>query len=267
MPRPVERTHDPFADFVAMERGGWGDAGVARAYADGFARASEQHVPHLVRAVGAGPGTRALDLCCGHGIVAEGLAKAGAAVTALDFSPAMLAMARERVPNATVVEGDATALPFADATFDAVTIGLGVPHMARPDRVLREARRVLAPGGRIALTCWLGPDRSFAMRVVSAAIAEHGNPNVAMPEAPPNFAFAEEDVALPALQRAGFTGAAMVTINSHWIVDDPGAVFDLFMRGTVRVGELLHRQLADTLPAIRAAVTDAVRRELGPDGP
>ena len=250
-----------------MERSGWGDADVARSYAQGFARASEQHVPHLVRAVAAAPATRALDLCCGHGIVTEELARTGAAVTALDFSPAMLLMARERVLEATFVEGDASDLPFGDATFDAVTIGLGVLHMARPDRALREARRVLVRGGRIALTCWLGPDRSFAMRIVSEAIAKHGDPNVAMPEAPPNFAFAEEEVALPALREAGFTKAEMTIIDSHWIVDDPGAPFDLFMHGTVRVGELLHRQPAGALPAIRAAVVEAVHTELGPEGP
>ncbi|MGB6229778.1 MAG: methyltransferase domain-containing protein, partial [Litorimonas sp.] len=106
MQNSLERT-DPLAAFVAMEREGWADTATAQAYADGFSEASAQHVPHLVRAVGAGPGMRALDLCCGHGIVAEGLVAAGAEVTALDFSPAMLVLARERVPEATFMEGDA----------------------------------------------------------------------------------------------------------------------------------------------------------------
>lgn len=260
-PRPA------YAAFATMEREGWIDAETAHAYADGFAAASAQHVPHLVRAVYAGPGTRVLDLCCGHGIVAEGLVAVGADVTALDFSPVMLAMARERVPEVELVEGDAPDLPFADASFDAVAIGLGIPHMPDPDRVLAEARRVLRDGGRIAFTCWLGPDRSLAMRAMSEAIARNGDPDVSMPEAPSMFAFAEESVVVPALARADFGASRLEDIDSHWVVDKLEAVFDLFMHGTVRVGEVLQRQPEDRLPAIRQTVADALRDELGHEGP
>lgn len=264
---PGDRPLADYADFAAMERDGWSDVETARAYAEGFAAAAAQHVPRLVDAVRVRPDARVLDLCCGHGVVSAGLVAAGARVTGLDFSPAMLAMARDRVPAAEFIEGDAAALPFANASFDAVTIGLGVPHVPDPDRVLAEARRVLVSGGRIGFTCWLGPERSFAIRVVGEAIAAHGDPDVAMPDAPPNFAFAEDAVALPALARAEFTEAALDIIDSHWVLHEPGAVFDLFHCGTVRVGELLRRQPRERLPAIRAAVADAVRRDLGSDGP
>ena len=60
MPRQAERTNDPFAAFVAMERGGWGDADVARAYADGFAKASAQHVPISFRPLAPVRGRRTL---------------------------------------------------------------------------------------------------------------------------------------------------------------------------------------------------------------
>jgi 2-polyprenyl-3-methyl-5-hydroxy-6-metoxy-1,4-benzoquinol methylase len=73
--------------FAALEKREWSDPGVARSYAHAFARASDMVVPELVAAVTARPGTRALDLCCGHGNVSAGLFAAGATVTGLDFSP------------------------------------------------------------------------------------------------------------------------------------------------------------------------------------
>jgi SAM-dependent methyltransferase len=266
MPTQPDRT-DPLAAFVAMEREGWADAAVAQAYADGFSEASAQHVPHLVRAVCADPGTRALDLCCGHGIVAEGLMAAGADVTALDFSPAMLTLARGRVPEATFVEGDAADLPFDAGAFDAVTIGLGIPHVPDPDAVLREARRVLAPGGRIAFTVWCGPERSLGWRAVFDAIVSHGEPGVALPPGPDANALAQERAATGALYAAGFEAPNVEVLGSFWTVDDPGTPFDLFRRGTVRAGALLHAQPDARLRTIRAAVAEAVRHALGPEGP
>ena len=258
---------DPLAAFVAMEREGWADAATARAYADGFSETSAQHVPHLVRAVRASPGTRALDLCCGHGIVAEGLVAAGAEVTALDFSPAMIALARERLADVTILEGDAGDLPFDAGSFDAVTIGLGIPHVPDPDAVLREARRVLRPGGHIAFTVWCGPERSLGWRAVFDAIAAHGEPGVALPDGPDATALSQERAATDALVAAGFEVRTVAVIDSFWTVEDPGTPFDLFRRGTVRAGALLHAQPERRLPAIRAAVAEAIRSTLGREGP
>ncbi len=255
-----------FDDFAAMERAGWADPARATAYADGFAAASLQHVPHLVAAVEAGPGAGVLDLCCGHGIVAAALAAAGASVTAADFSPVMLTLCAAKAPAAALVAADAAALPFPDGHFTAVTIGLGMPHVPNPATVLAEAHRVLAPGGRLAFTCWQGPDRSFAIRTMQQAIAAEGDPAVVMPPAPPNFAFADPAVIHPALAAAGFRDAAITTLQSFYDADDPGLLFDYFRNGTVRLGEHLQRQPADRLPRIREAVAAAVRAT-GPAAP
>jgi ubiquinone/menaquinone biosynthesis C-methylase UbiE len=134
--------------FAALEKREWAKTDVAQSYAKVFARAADMVVPSMVEAVGAGPDVIALDLCCGQGNVAAGLIKAGAKVTGLDFSPAMLEMARVAVPEALFVEGDAMALSFEDQSFDAVTIGFGMPHVPDPPKVVAEARRVLRPGGR-----------------------------------------------------------------------------------------------------------------------
>jgi demethylmenaquinone methyltransferase/2-methoxy-6-polyprenyl-1,4-benzoquinol methylase len=109
----------------------------------------------LVPLAGLEPGRRALDLCCGTGDVAFALARTGAIVTGLDFSPAMLAVARERARREAgrveFLEGDALNLPFPDASFDAVTISYGLRNLADFEAALAGMRRVLRPGGRLLI--------------------------------------------------------------------------------------------------------------------
>jgi demethylmenaquinone methyltransferase/2-methoxy-6-polyprenyl-1,4-benzoquinol methylase len=98
------------------------------------------------------PGDRVLDAACGTGDLAVAATKAGAArVTGLDFSEEMLARARRKAPELEWVRGDMLALPFADATFDAATVGFGVRNVSDLELALRELRRVLRPGGRLAI--------------------------------------------------------------------------------------------------------------------
>jgi demethylmenaquinone methyltransferase/2-methoxy-6-polyprenyl-1,4-benzoquinol methylase len=96
-------------------------------------------------------GDRVLDAACGTGDLAIADLKAGASrVTGLDFSEAMLARARRKAPLEWI-QGDLLALPFADATFDAATVGFGARNVADLQLALRELRRVLRPGGRLAI--------------------------------------------------------------------------------------------------------------------
>jgi len=97
------------------------------------------------------PGNRVLDAACGTGDLAVAAARAGGIVTGLDFSPAMLARARRKAPHIEWVQGDALALPFPDARFDVATVGFGVRNLDDLDAGLRELRRVLRPGGRLAV--------------------------------------------------------------------------------------------------------------------
>jgi demethylmenaquinone methyltransferase/2-methoxy-6-polyprenyl-1,4-benzoquinol methylase len=97
------------------------------------------------------PGDDALDACCGTGDLAIAAASVGANVTGLDFSPAMLQRARRKAPGIEWVEGDLLALPFADAQFDAATVGFGVRNVEDVERALSELRRVLRPGGRLGI--------------------------------------------------------------------------------------------------------------------
>jgi len=97
-------------------------------------------------------GDRVLDAACGTGDLALADAAAGAGkVTGLDFSEQMLVRARRKSASIEWVRGDLLALPFADGTFDAATVGFGVRNVADLDRALAELRRVLRPGGRLAI--------------------------------------------------------------------------------------------------------------------
>jgi SAM-dependent methyltransferase len=137
-----------FAAFAEAERIGWTDAERASGYVDLFAAASDQVIEPLLDSVGAKSGQNVLDLCCGQGNVAEGLAVRGCNVTGVDFSPAMLEFARRRLPDAVFIEADAQALPFRDAEFDVVVSNVGVCHVPDQRRALAEAKRVLRQGGR-----------------------------------------------------------------------------------------------------------------------
>jgi demethylmenaquinone methyltransferase/2-methoxy-6-polyprenyl-1,4-benzoquinol methylase len=97
------------------------------------------------------PGDVVLDACCGTGDLAIADAGAGGRVTGLDFSERMLERARRKAPELQWVSGDMLALPFADASFDAATVGFGVRNVDDLARGLAELRRILRVGGRLGI--------------------------------------------------------------------------------------------------------------------
>lgn len=115
-------------------------------------------------AIAIGPDDRVLDLACGTGDLAEQAAARGARVVGLDFARGMLRGAQRRQIRARFAQGDAAALPLADASLDAVVCGFALRNFTALIPVFSELARVLAPGGRIAL---LDVDRP-ASRVVAA---------------------------------------------------------------------------------------------------
>ena len=105
----------------------------------------------------AGPGHRVVDVACGPGIVTCRLAADGAAVTGVDLTPAMLALAAERAtaagcrPATAFTRGRMDRLPFPDGSFDVVVNRYALHHAAEPDRVAAELIRVAAPAGRVVI--------------------------------------------------------------------------------------------------------------------
>jgi demethylmenaquinone methyltransferase / 2-methoxy-6-polyprenyl-1,4-benzoquinol methylase len=107
-----------------------------------------------------GPGSQALDVGTGTGDLAIELASRGAAVTGLDFAPAMLEVARRKAPEIAFERGDALALPHGDGEFDAVTVGFGARNFSDLDRGLREMARVTRAGGRVVVLEITTPQRA-----------------------------------------------------------------------------------------------------------
>jgi len=98
------------------------------------------------------PGDRVLDAACGTGDLAVADERAGAReVVGVDFSAPMLDRARRKAPAIQWLHADLLALPFPDASFDAATVGFGVRNLAELEHGLAELRRVLRPGGRLAV--------------------------------------------------------------------------------------------------------------------
>jgi SAM-dependent methyltransferase len=112
----------------------------------------------LVERLGPVSGMEMLDVATGAGNVAIPAAKAGATVTGLDLTPELLDVARSRARDEGVeiqfVEGDAEALPFADASFDRVSSCFGVMFAPRQQQAAAELLRVTRPGGMIAVAAW-----------------------------------------------------------------------------------------------------------------
>ena len=244
---------EAFHDF---EQAGWERA--ARFYVDSFGPLTIQAAPALLDAVGAGRGTRLLDVACGPGYVAAAAAGRGADVTGLDFASAMIDEASRRHPGVEFQQGDAEAMRFEDESFDAVTMNFGMLHLARPDTAIAEARRVLRRGGRYAFTVWAGPDRAAGFGMALRAIERHGNSHVPLPEGPPFFRFSDVSGTRQTLEEAGFATIETRELPLVWRLTSADDAFSALSQGGVRTAAVLRAQT----PAALAAIRDAVRREV-----
>jgi demethylmenaquinone methyltransferase / 2-methoxy-6-polyprenyl-1,4-benzoquinol methylase len=157
------------------------------------------------------PGDRVLDACCGTGDLALEAERQGGNVIGLDFSEQMLERARRKSQTVEWLRGDLLALPFAAGSFDAATVGFGVRNVADLELGLRELRRVLRPGGRLAVLeitqprGWLKPFFGVWFdRIVPALgkIVPGGRAYAYLPASVRRFPGAEELVTV--LEQAGF---------------------------------------------------------------
>ena len=142
---------DPIAQFKEGAKQGWSIFAPLEMITGSVA-------PRLVKYAGVERGREVLDVGCGTGVVALTAARSGAKLTGVDLTPELLARARE---NGAIMgldvawqEGDAEALPFADAKFDIVVSQFGHMFAPRPEIATKEMLRVLKPGGTIAFSTW-----------------------------------------------------------------------------------------------------------------
>jgi demethylmenaquinone methyltransferase / 2-methoxy-6-polyprenyl-1,4-benzoquinol methylase len=111
----------------------------------------------VIDAVAPVAGEIVLDLAAGTGTSSQPFLDRGATVVPCDFSVGMLRVGKRAKPHLPFVAGDGTRLPFADDTFDAVTISFGLRNIVDPDRGLAELLRVTKPGGRLVVCEFSSP--------------------------------------------------------------------------------------------------------------
>jgi len=123
-------------------------------------------------------GERALDICCGTGDIAAGMAQHGAMVCGLDFAPEMLSIAAGKWRGPLWVQGDAQQIPLRDESFDMVTVGYGLRNLANWRCGVSEMRRVAKRGGRLLILDFGKPRnqvwRSIYFAYLRCVVPMHG---------------------------------------------------------------------------------------------
>lgn len=124
-------------------------------------RAAKEALKTARRKTASATNALALDVACGTGDMAVELLKCGCSVTGIDLSEEMLAIARRKTAEANFQLANAEALPFDDASFDAVTSAFGIRNFVHLDKGLAEMARVLKSGGRMVILEMSTPDSSL----------------------------------------------------------------------------------------------------------
>jgi SAM-dependent methyltransferase len=214
------------------------------------------------------PGQRVLDVGCGWGAAtmaaAERVAPGGLAV-GLDFSPQMLAVARQRATrsdNIAWLEADAQVHPFEPGTYDAVISRFATMLVDDPRAAFANLHRALRPGGRMAFVCWQEPMKSEWIAVsMAAAVPVVGRPpELGGEDEPGPFAFADGERVRGLVAAAGFGDVALETVTRPLPIgtDLEDAV------GAVMALPETRQMLADTPDGTAAATASALREAFTP---
>ena len=206
-----------------------------------------------------GPETAYLDAGCGAGMAAQMAAARGAQVTGFDASPALLAVARERVPARDFQSGDLESLPFADGSFDVVTGFNSFQYAANPGKALAEARRVTRPNGAVAIVTW-GPPEGMPAAALVAAL----RPLLPVPPpgAPGPFALSNESALRGFATAAGLEPETMFDVECLWTY----ASLDEGLRGLGSSGVAARARFAAGDEALDRAHAEALGPFRQPDG-
>jgi SAM-dependent methyltransferase len=221
-------------EFKAFEAAGWSRR--ASTYGRVTGAVTARFVEPLLDAARVGAGMRVLDVATGPGYVAAAAAARGAVPVGVDIAEEMLAVARREHPQLDFRPGDAEALPFADCAFDAVVGAFVLNHLPRPEVAAAELARVLASGGRLALSVWDVPQRMRFIGLLRDAVARAGEVPPEEPAGGPDpFRFADDAQLRGLLVDAGLEEVVVETVAvRHRVTGDAMALWDGLLAGSVR---------------------------------
>jgi SAM-dependent methyltransferase len=227
----------------------------------GFARA-------ILDRLGPSAADRVLDVGCGTGVLLEEVVAAGGAAVGVDISAGMVDAARERVPAATVVVGDAQTDDLAAlGPFSAVVSRFGVMFFDDPVAAFANVRAATQTGGRMVFACWRGIEENPMFTLGTSVLAAHLEPR---PEPPPGapgpMAFADPDRVRSILAAAGWQDVAVEAIDiecNYAVHGGDGVEERLVMILNTTGGRMAGEQLQAKLgPERWHAILDEVRDEL-----
>jgi SAM-dependent methyltransferase len=256
---------DPEA-FRAFERAAHDEA--AEGYRDFFTTVTGYAIEPLLDAGGVRAGSRVLDVATGPGLLAKRAATRGAArVVGVDLAPRMIEMSAAAHPGIEFRLGDAEALPFEDASFDAVLCSFGVGHFPRAKLALSEFARVTVPGGTVAVSWWDVPARHRLNGIFFDAFSEAKAvfpPDV--PVGPPVFRFSDDQALSNLLQSAGLAEVTVRAFSFEHRLASPDALWNGILQGTVRTAIGIRRQPGEVRARIRAIYDRLLKPYMMDDG-
>lgn len=172
----------------------------------------------IIRRLAPGPSDVVLDIASGTGEPGLLIAPSVQKVVISDLSEDMLAVARAKAhgrANVELVAADACALPFPDATFDAVSCRMGFMFFPSMEQAAREMARVLKPGGRIAVSVWNIPERNFWVTAIMGVIHKHLSPPPPAPGAPGMFRCAADGLIADIFDKAGLMEVEQYEVSTQ----------------------------------------------------
>jgi SAM-dependent methyltransferase len=208
------------------------------------------------------PGTQLLDAGCGAGLLALLAFLRGAKVSALDASPALLEIARRRLPKADIREGDLESLPFGDESFDAVISVNSVFYAADVAAAMRELARVTRPAGRLVVTSWGPPAKCEFLAAVMPRIGPLMPPAPAGGPEHPVVALSKPGALAAAVQHAGMRVIDEGEVSCPFVFPDA----DTSWRANASAGPNQVAIAHSGEAAVRTAFAEADRDHARPDG-